>query len=142
MLFCKNKVSPLQRRFVTLFGVTLLATALLFMLNVYFREGRLGSSLHSSSQTLSHIFSMLPVIPFLGMMLLIPRYLGQEKDEFVRTLVLRALLFGFAVPMVIDTVIGFLWGPAPLAYAMPMMNVDLFCVTALFVLAYQVRRYQ
>ncbi|HUY81019.1 MAG TPA: hypothetical protein VMU92_04785 [Acidobacteriaceae bacterium] len=142
MLFCRKKLNPLQRRFATLFFVTLIATALLFMLEVSFNVGHLGFSPHTSPLALCYVFSLLPVIPFLAMMLLIPRYLRQEKDEFVRTLVLRALLLGFAVPMVVDTVVGFAWKAAPFADAMPMFNVDLFCITALFVLAFQVRRYQ
>jgi len=85
----------------------------------------------------------LPAIPFLVMMLLIPRYLRQEKDEFVRVLVMRALLWGFAVPMLVDTIWGFLsklWPLNPIL--LPMMNIDLFCCAALVVLAIQARRYQ
>jgi hypothetical protein len=142
MLFCRKKLNPLQRRFATLFSVTLLATALLFTLAVSFREGHLGLAPGAFSRSLGHMLSMLPVLPFLGMMFLIPRYLRQEKDEFVRILVVRALLLGFAVPMVIDTIAGFVWSPSRMFEIMPMFNVDLFCITALFALSFQVRRYQ
>ncbi len=140
--FCKKKLNPLQRRFARLFSITLLATAVLFLLKSGFDEGHLGFGPHASSQGLTYAVSLLPVIPFLAMMLLIPRYLGQEKDEFVRALVLRALLIGFAVPMVIDTVAGFVWKSASFADAMPMFNIDLFCVAALVALTMQLRRYQ
>jgi hypothetical protein len=73
------------------------------------------------------------------MMALIPRYFAQEKDEFVRVLLIRALLWGFAVPLVIDTVWGFLW---PLNPVIPMLNVDLFCITALVALRIQGSRYR
>jgi hypothetical protein len=142
MLFCRKKLNPLQRRFAMLFSATLLATALLFMLHASFREGHLGFTAGAYSRPLGYLLSVLPVVPFLAMMFLIPRYLGQEKDEFVRTLVLRALLYGFAVPMVVDTVVGFSWKAAPFAHAMPMFNVDLFCVTALIALTTQLRSYQ
>ena len=98
MLFCRKKLNPLQRRFAMLFSVTLLATALLFMLAVSFREGHLGFAHGTFSRSLGYVLTVLPVLPFLAMMFLIPRYLRQEKDEFIRILVVRALLLGFASP--------------------------------------------
>lgn len=142
VLLCRNKINPLQRRFAVLFSSTLLITALLFLISTNFREGHLRVASRSLSPALSYGISLLPVIPFLAMMLLIPRYLRQEKDEFVRALVLRALLIGFAVPMVIDTVTGIVWKSASFANAMPMFNIDLFCVAALVALTTQLRRYQ
>lgn len=133
MLLCRNKaLSPLQRTFVLLFSITLLVTSLLSVLSLHFLE-------RDSSHP---VLGLLPAIPFLLMMLLIPRYFGREKDEFVRALVLRALLWGFAVPMVVDTVWGFLWKLASVGPVMPMINIDLFCTAALFVLSFQIRRYQ
>lgn len=132
-LFCKNKqLSPLQRNFGLLFSATLIVTSLLFLWSSHVLE---RGSAHS-------LLGLLPAVPFLVMMFLIPRYFGREKDEFVRVLVLRALLWGFAVPMVVDTIWGFLWKLAPPDPSMPMMNVDLFCITALFALGFQIRRYQ
>lgn len=142
MSACHNQLNPLQRRFLRLFGITLLATVLLFMADHFIlgpgqARGAWGSAV-----------SLLTAVPFLGMMLLIPRYLRQEKDEFVRMLVMRALLWGFAVPMVIDTVWGFLWAFWPAEAAsfmlrvMPMLNVDIFCITALVALRMQGRRYE
>ena len=142
LLACRNKINPLQRRFAILFSSTLLATALLSFLSMNFREGHLGINPHSTSQALNYGISLLPVIPFLAMMFLIPSYMRQEKDEFVRALVMRALLLGFAVPMVLDTVVGFVWRPMPFADAIPLFNVDLFCITALIALTTQLRRYQ
>ena len=44
--------------------------------------------------------------------------------------------------MVIDTIAGFVWSPSRMFEAIPIMNIDLFCITALFALSFQVRRYQ
>ncbi len=137
MSCCRENFSPLQRRFTELFAFTLIATAVLFGANISFREGHLGGG--HPARSLGYALSALPVIPFLAMMALIPRYFAQEKDEFVRVLVIRALLWGFAVPLVIDTVWGFLW---PLNPVVPMMNVDLFCITAMIALRVQGWRYQ
>ncbi|MGC2162789.1 MAG: hypothetical protein WA634_12820 [Silvibacterium sp.] len=131
-LFCRKHLNPMQRRFGLLFSTTLIATSLLFLWSYH-------ASMHGLWKPL---FSFLPAIPFLTMMFLIPRYLMREKDEFMRTLVIRALLWGFAVPMVVDTIWGFLWKLSPPDPSLPMMNVDLFCIAALFALAIQVRRYQ
>jgi len=133
-LLCRKNLSPLQRRFGLLFSTTLIATSLLFMWSYHATEHGYASW--------KLLLGFLPAVPFLTMMFLIPRYLTQEKDEFLRMLVIRALLWGFAVPMVVDTIWGFLWKLAPPDTALPMMNVDLFCITALFVLAIQIRRYQ
>jgi quinol-cytochrome oxidoreductase complex cytochrome b subunit len=135
MSICMNKnLNPLQRRFSILFSATLLATSLLFMWSDHVAR--------SSFAAWNLLLILFPAIPFLTMMLLVPYYLRQEKDEFVRTLVIRALLWGFAVPMVVDTIWGFLWKLLPPDPGMPMMNVDLFCIVALFALAIQVRRYR
>lgn len=134
MLYCKKSFSPLQRRFRLLFVATLFATSLLFLCSSHASE--IGSA------TLKPIFSSLAAVPFLIMVALIPRYLARESDEFMRTLVLRALLWGFAVPMVVDTLLGFLGKLAPFDYILPILNIDLFCAAALFALALQVRRYQ
>jgi hypothetical protein len=139
MSFCRQNLSPLQRRFTGLFAFTLIATAILYGVHISFKEGHLGSNGGHSAPTLGYALSALPVIPFLAMMALIPRYFAREKDEFVRVLVIRALLWGFAVPLVIDTVWGFLW---PLSPVIPMMNVDLFCITAMIALRIQGWRYQ
>ena len=142
MLFCRKYFSPLQRRFVALFSFTLIATAVLFVVHISFGEGHLGFNGGHSAKPLAYLLSVLPAVPFLGMMLLIPRYLAREKDEFVRTLVIRALLWGFAVPMVIDTVWGFFWKVSPVSAVMPMLNVDLFCITAMIAVRVQGWRYQ
>jgi hypothetical protein len=76
------------------------------------------------------------------MMLLIPRYLSREKDEFVRMLVLRALLWGFAVPMIVDTILGFSWNDPHLFELIPMLNIDLFFIVAMFALRFEGGRYQ
>lgn len=134
MLLCNKKLNPLQRRFGLLFSSTLIVTSLLFMLSYHLTKSSLTAG--------TLLLIILPAIPFLAMMFLIPRYLKREKDEFIRVLVMRALLWGFAVPMVVDTIWGFLWKLRPPDQSMPMMNVDLFCIAALYALAIQVRRYQ
>lgn len=142
MPLCCKQLMGFQRRFLLLFGLTLLATSLLY--------GASEKTIIDSTQisTWAKMLSTLPAIPFLVMILLIPRYLRQETDEFVRALVLRAVLWGFAVPMVLDTIWAFLWRLWPVEAAMgmlrvmPMLNVDLFCITALVAVTVQSRRYQ
>jgi hypothetical protein len=148
LYLCRKQLSPLQRRFHTLYLITLFATAILFLLQISFAEGHLGFRHGQVAKPLGYLLDMLPAVPFLGMMFMVPRYLKQEKDEFVRMLVMRALLLGFAVPMVIDTVAGFLWNfwppeaLLPMMKIMPMLNIDLLCMTALIALSLEGRRYQ
>src|SRR6185312_16137940 len=117
MSFCSKQLSPLQRRTMRLFAITLLATAVLFIV-----DHEMPVSSHGS-QTWAFAVSALTAVPFLAMILLIPRYLRQEKDEFVQTLMIRAILWGFALPMVLDTVWGFLWRFWPVDAAMSMLRL-------------------
>lgn len=145
MSFCSKQLNPFQRRFLLLCALTLIATALLFLLGETFREGEWPFHGAHASGLAMFVLSGLPIFPFIAMMLLVPRYFTQEKDEFVRTLVTRAMLWAFALPMILDTILGFV---APLtltaeaAQAVSMVNVDIFCVTAMFAVVLQSRRYQ
>lgn len=132
-LLCRSKqLNPLQRRFVAMCSITLILTAAFFACADIVRENH-------ASPALVRTFTILPIFPFLAMMLLVPRYFAREKDEFVKTLVVRALLWAFALPMIVDTIWGFVF---PLQPVVSMLNVDLFCITAMFAVALQVRRYQ
>lgn len=136
MARCKSHpMNPMQRRFLLLFSVTLIITSALFSLANL--PGRSVTALGSF-----RALDVLPIIPFLIMMVLIPRYLSREKDEFIRGLVVRALLWGFAVPMVVDTIWGCFWRVFPPNPILPIINIDLFLFVALFGLLGQIRRYQ
>lgn len=50
--------------------------------------------------------SVLSVLPVLAAIGIVGRYLAAEPDEFIRALLTRALLWGFAVAMVGDAVAG------------------------------------
>lgn len=139
MLICREKFNPLQRRFLTLFAGTLLFTAGLMAIRGTFMVGNQDATISHARSFSDYLLAIMPVIPFLGMMFLIPRYLLREKDEFVRTLVLRSLLWAFAIPMVIDTIWAFLW---PLHEIVAMLNIDIFCVTAMVAFRVQGWRYR
>lgn len=146
LMLCRNKaLNSFQRRFIRLCSITLIATAFLFMLGLTFRVGDWPFHRAHFSGFLLYVLSALPILPFLAMMLLVPRYFAEEKDEFVRSLVMRAMLWAFALPMVLDTIWGFV---VPLKLAsnfastISMFNVDIFCATALIAVALQSRRYQ
>jgi hypothetical protein len=57
------------------------------------------------------LISLFSVLPVLLAVWVVGRYLRAEPDEFIRALVIRALLWGFAVTMVGDAVVGALTGP-------------------------------
>ena len=84
------------------------------------------------------LFSVLPMI---AIMLVIGRYLAGENDEFVRSLVIRSLLWGFGAAMIADTALGFVLQLFPasshLATALGVLNMDIFVVTSGFALRVQ-----
>jgi len=59
--------------------------------------------------------ALVPVVPLLGMIWAMVRYLGEESDEYLRHRAIMAALFGLAVVLVLGTVWGFLetFGIAP-----------------------------
>jgi len=63
--------------------------------------------------------ALIPVVPLLGMIWSMVRYLGEEADEYLRHRAIMAALFGLAVVLVLSTIWGFLetFGLAPHVWA-------------------------
>jgi hypothetical protein len=54
------------------------------------------------------LLATVPVMPLLGMIWAMQRYLGEETDEYLRHRAIQAALFGLALVLVVGTVWGFL----------------------------------
>ena len=121
MTVCKRKWSGLQRRTMQQLGGVMGATAGFTMLS------RDWFGLERTA-VWAVVVSALSVLPVLAAATIVGRYLATEPDEFIRALVMRALLWGVAVTMVGDAVADALLqmygGHLPLV----VLNADLLFV--------------
>jgi hypothetical protein len=74
------------------------------------------------------------------MVAVIGRYLSRETDEFVRMLATHSLLWALGVTMVADTILGALNQYNFLPGLLPVLNIELFWITALIALHIQLWR--
>jgi hypothetical protein len=81
------------------------------------------------SVSLVGLLAALSVLPVLLAVWVAARYLKAEPDEFIRALVVRALLWGFAVTMVGDAIAGVLMTSYSRPFPIGLLNADLFIVS-------------
>src|SRR3954469_18406203 len=67
-----------------------------------------GFKHHIVPQALKYVVAVLPAMPIIGIFAAIGRYLGEEKDEFVRLLMVRQTLWASGFALSVATVWGFL----------------------------------
>jgi hypothetical protein len=121
-LLCNRQLSPLQRRTMGFFGANLGLTAALSMVtHDFFKPDHL-------SLFLSYLLATITTIPVIGIIAVVSRYLKRENDEFVRMIVVQAILWGLGVVMAVDTFLGGLLIYPSLTKLIPILNIDLFCV--------------
>ena len=96
------KMSSAARRYVI--GTAILMTGyvlILFGVTTYF---------HNSHPTgpLAYAAAVLPALPIVGVFALIGRYMVEERDEYLRMLLVRQSLIATGFAMTIATIWGFL----------------------------------
>jgi hypothetical protein len=122
MLAFKKSLSPLQRRSLHLFGgwlgvFVLLTVARWETASLHFPEG------------LQYILTVSPALAVAGMMTVIGRYLAKETDEFIKTQVTQAVLWGVGVTLIADIIMGALAQFMPqIGRLLPVFSIDLFCI--------------
>jgi len=120
---CNRHLSPLQRRTMQLFGANLaLAAVLSLTTRDLFKDG------HVTAQLL-YFMALLPTIPVIGIITVVGRYLGRETDEFIRALVVQSLLWGLGITFAVDTYLGGLFAHPQIFRLIPILNIELFCVS-------------
>jgi hypothetical protein len=124
MPFCNRHLSPLQRRYLRLFGASLLLTAALVLI------AHTRYELGHASMVLTYVLAILAAISVIGVIAVVGCYLARETDEFVRIMVVQALLWGLGVTFVADTFLGCLFAYPSIYTLIPPLNLDLFVVSA------------
>jgi hypothetical protein len=89
------------------------------------------------SATTHFVLGLLAVIPIIGTMIVIARYLAGETDEYLRSLVVRSILWGFGIVMVADTLLCALVEYHPNHLPFGLLNMDIFVVTSMIALRLQ-----
>lgn len=134
-----KQLSTLQRQtlnriFASLMAMGLISIASRFTLEEGYR-----------TRGLVFLFAILPAVPMLLILLFLGRYLARESDEFVRMMVVKALLWGAAVTVAGDMMQSALVALSAAFWSLDpgfltIMNFDLFFVGSTVSLALQLRR--
>lgn len=126
MLFCRRKqLTSLQRNTMLCFSVGLLIVVGLSMVSRYVMNSGFAG------RGITYLLAFVSVVPLVFIILVIARYLSRETDEFIRMLVIQALLCGFGTTMVADTFGGFLAQRGFFEVPLQIFNIDLFCISAM-----------
>ena len=133
MQFYGKQLSSLQRRSIKICGANLVLIAFIELTWIDLAKD-------SPHLALVYLFAILPAIPVIAIIVTVSRYLVRETDEFIRTLVVQAMLWSFGVIMVVDTALGILLRSSPGLRLLPMLNIDLFCVVTPLALRVQLWR--
>lgn len=134
MRFCNKSLSAFQRRSVQLIGSMLgFCVAISVGPHVFLVRH------HFSAATYFGI-AVLATIPIIGTLIVIARYLAGEKDEYLRSLVVRSILWGFGVVMIIDTLLAYLVEYHSIDIPFGLFNMEIFIVTAAIALRIQLWR--
>jgi hypothetical protein len=95
---------------------------------------------HHPSTTVIYLLAALTTLPVVGIVTIVGRYLARETDEFVRVMVVQSILWGLGITFVVDTFLGSLWPYPELFKLIPILNIDLFCVSVGFAIRIQMWR--
>jgi hypothetical protein len=133
-------ISPLQRR------TSNRITACLLLFASVGTASQFTFGYGSRAKVLATVFTLILAVTTLAFIIILGRYLAQETDDFVRGILVNALLCGaactFAGDMVQSALNAFnanFWD-LPSLGTQTMMNIDLFVIGSLFSLAIQLRR--
>jgi hypothetical protein len=135
MQTCKRNLSHFQRRTLRQIGGLLGACVALSV-----ATNGLSHS-HFSPATYFGI-AALAVVPIVGTMIVIARYLSRETDEYLRSVVVRAILWGFGLVMVADTFFGYITEFTPMHLPFGILNMDIFVIAAMISVRLQLRSNQ
>jgi hypothetical protein len=151
MLLCKKNLTPLQRRSIQRMSAVLVLTVVTNLstpsLPNPFRDlipgfSQLALAHAHSSVLLIAVLAALSVLPILLAVWVAARYLAAEPDEFIRALVVKALLWGFAVTMVGNAIAGVLMNIYSRPFPLSLLNADLFFASSLIAFRILQRSYQ
>ena len=124
-----------QRRYVLRFiPATILYVGLLLLAKIAFR--------HHLSNWMQYVVAVLPALPIIGMMAIVGIYLGEETDEFEKTVMVQSMLWSIAGTLAVMTVWGFLETFVHVEHLDDYMSFPMFWVFVALVTPIIRRRYR
>jgi hypothetical protein len=151
MSLCSKNMTPLQRRSTQLMGTAVVLTVITNLttphlpnplVDIFPALSQLSTRNGHPSPLLVGVLSALSVLPVLLAVWVAARYLKAEPDEFIRALVVRSLLWGFAVTMAGDAVAGVLMSVYGQPFPLTVLNADLFFISTAFAFRLLQRSYR
>lgn len=139
-LFCKKNMTPLQRSSFRWMGVALLLTLGANVLTLGFPSAATNVVPFLSVLTVSPtnatfwrllVAAVVMLFPILLAVFVAARYLTQEPDEFIRAMLMRALLWGIAWTLSADAVAGVLMAASGHALPIALLNGDVLFVATM-----------
>lgn len=141
-MFCRNKrMTPLQRHSLRWMSIAMLLAVLM---NFLFFSGSVNPLTKImpffSALTIepghAPIWKMLAagavmLFPVLLAVFVAARYLAQEPDEFIRSMVMRALLWGIACTMAVDAIISVTMAANGGAFPIELVNAEVLFVATM-----------
>jgi len=137
---CRKNLTPLQRRSMQRMGsVTILALLTNLtqpslpnpLLDLFPGLRRLLESQGHPSVPLVVSLALLSTLPVLLTVWVAARYLMREPDEFIRALVVRALLWGFAVTMAGNAIAGVYINLYRNPFPLTLLDADVFLISTM-----------
>ena len=132
-MFNKN-LNRFQRRSMQLFSASILLTAFFTL------AGRDLYKRHTGTGPLAWTVAIAVVLPFLGTIFIVLRYLAQEKDEFIRSQVERALLHGALITVALSMLYTSLQNYCGFTDPPVMLSIDIFLIASMFSFRFQLNR--
>jgi hypothetical protein len=122
-----HHLSPLQRKTMALIGSSLAICASLSL-------SLFEIPLHHFAATTYGVIALIGAAPIILTVAAIGRYLAKETDEYLRSVAVQAILWGFGVTMILDTLLGYLVAFASMdpihLRSLGIFNLEIFIVSA------------
>jgi|HubBroStandDraft_5_1064220.scaffolds.fasta_scaffold1003479_1 hypothetical protein len=137
MLSLHQNLSPLQRRTMSITGSSFgICAALSMSLHQV--------PLHHFAAVTYGVIALIGATPIIMTIIALGQYLVRETDEYVRSVVVQSLLWGFGLVMILDTVLGYLIAFASMdsihLRSLGVFNLEIFVITAAIALRIQLWR--
>lgn len=150
-LFCRNKnMTPLQRSSFRWMVVALLLTLGANVLTVGFPSAVTNVvpflSVVAISPTNAPMWKLIGAVvvmlfPVLLAVFVAARYLAREPDEFIRAMLMRALLWGIAWTLSADAVAGVLMAASGQRLPIALLNADVLFIATMLSFRVAARRF-
>lgn len=121
MFNTNQRLNPAQRRYIRRFMPTMAMYVVTLFACVWWMH-------YAEPQgALLVLLSVLPSLPILGVIVVMGLYLAEERDEFIRTRLVTAMVGGIGITLAVTSVWGFLENGGVVPHFMTMLAFPLWC---------------